>query len=158
MMMGAIDYSKERSDYVLFSIDGHEFALHVANVKDVVPAVQITRIPQAREEVYGVLNLRGRIVTVIDTRKILDLGSYRAEQGKLNIVVEYGGEDYALMVDEVSEVLDYPSDTYEEAPRTMDTGWKALADGVHKTDDGLMLVLSVEAIMAFLETDSVQVN
>jgi purine-binding chemotaxis protein CheW len=158
MIMSAIDYSKDRSDYVLFSIDEHEFALQVANVKDVVPAVQITRIPQARDEVYGVLNLRGRIVTVIDTRKILDLGSYNAQEGKLNIVVEYGGEDYALMVDEVSEVLDYPSDTYEEAPRTMDKGWKALADGVHKTDDGLMLVLSVEAIMSFLETDSVQVN
>lgn len=156
--MIATDYSKDRSDYVLFSVEGHEFALHVANVKDVVPAVKITRIPQARKEVFGVLNLRGRIVTVIDTKKILDLGSYCADQGKLNIVVEYSGEDYALMVDEVSEVLDYSMDTYEDPPRTMDKGWKALADGVHKTDDGLMLVLSVEAIMSFLEEDSIKVN
>ncbi|MBO9428587.1 chemotaxis protein CheW [Sulfitobacter sp. R18_1] len=156
--MIATDYSKDRSDYVLFSVEGHEFALHVANVKDVVPAVKITRIPQARKEVFGVLNLRGRIVTVIDTKKILDLGSYCEDQGKLNIVVEYSGEDYALMVDEVSEVLDYSMDTYEDPPRTMDKGWKALADGVHKTDDGLMLVLSVEAIMSFLEEDSIKVN
>lgn len=156
--MGEIDTSKDRSDYVLFSVEGHEFALHVTNVKDVVPAVKITRIPQAREEVYGVLNLRGRIVTVIDTKKILDLGSYNGAEGKLNIVVEYGGEDYALMVDEVSEVLEYPGDTFEEAPRTMDKVWRTLVDGVHKTENGLMLVLSVNSIMSFLEADSVKVN
>lgn len=156
--MNATNPSKVRRDYVLFSIDGHEFALHVENVKDVVPAVQITKIPQARSEVYGVLNLRGRIVTVIDTRRILDLGTYREKEGKLNIVVEYHGEDYALMVDEVSEVLDYSMDDYEDPPRTMDKGWKELADGVHKTKDGLLLVLSVEAIMSFLEDDAIKVS
>ncbi len=146
-------------DYVFFKLSGHEFALEVLQVKDVVSATATTKIPRTRPEVYGVLNLRGRIVTVIDTSFLMGLGSNSdGHEGKLYIVVEFEGEDYALLVDEVTDVVEYDCNSLEETPRTMSPAWRKMALGVHYQKDHMLLVIGVRKLLSFLQEDVVQVS
>jgi purine-binding chemotaxis protein CheW len=77
----------------------------VLAVRDVLGEQTITRIPLAPPEIAGSLNLRGRIVTAIDLRRRLHLPSAPAGQPRMSVVAEQGGELYALLVDQVSEVM-----------------------------------------------------
>src|SRR3984885_2027362 len=77
----------------------------VLSVRDILGEQTITRIPLAPPEIAGSLNLRGRIVTAVDLRRRLQLPPVEAGHKKMSVVTELGGELYALLVDQVSEVM-----------------------------------------------------
>src|SRR3546814_17937554 len=79
------------------------FGIPVLQVQDVLGQQRITRIPLAPPEIAGPLNLRGRIVTAIDVRLRLGLGPRERSDKDMSIVVDYRGELYSLMVDQVGE-------------------------------------------------------
>ena len=88
----------------------------------------ITRIPLAPPEVAGSLNLRGRIVTAIDLRRRLGLPPAPQGTRRMSVVAEQGGELYALLVDQVAEVMRLPASAFERNPPTLPAIWAALLD------------------------------
>lgn len=123
-------------------------AVPVLAVRDVLGAHSITRIPLAREEVAGSLNLRGRIVTALDLRLRLGLPPRGAEMPAMSIVVEQMGELYALLVDQVGEVMPLPAEGFAPHPPTLDPLWREVSDGVHRQQDRLVVVLDVGRVLA----------
>ena len=120
--------------------------LTVLAVQDVLGPQKLAKVPLAPPEVAGALNLRGRIVTAIDVRR--RLGLTPADTAKaMSIVVEYGGEPYSLLIDEVGEVLNLPTDSLERNPPTLDAGWRAVSLGVHRLEGRLLVLLDVDRLL-----------
>src|ERR1700740_1807819 len=102
------------AEYVTAVIGGQLFGLPISRVQDVFMPERLTRVPLASTEIAGVLNLRGRIVTVIDMRA--RLGLPKASDGKppMAVGVDLRGESYGLLIDQIGEVLRLPGDSRAE--------------------------------------------
>jgi purine-binding chemotaxis protein CheW len=139
-----------KQEFVTIRLDGQLLGIPVLAVHDVIKLAKITPVPLASAWVAGVLNLRGRIVTAIDLRKRLGLPS-RAATGKavMSVVAEHKGEPYALMIDSVGEVLSLEAGAYERNPVTLDPRWRSVSDGIYRLESELMVVLNVDALLAF---------
>jgi purine-binding chemotaxis protein CheW len=142
--------NENQMDYVTFRIAGQDFGLDVALVRDVFEPKMITRVPKARAEVFGVLNLRGRIVTVIDMRTRLGIGKFDDAKA-MCIVIDHGDQPYALMVDSIGDVMSMASNTFDDVPPTLDDCWANVARGVHRLPKkGMLVILSLEKVMGFV--------
>lgn len=124
------------------------FGVPVLKVQDVIAAVRIDLVPRAPAEVAGSLNLRGRIVTAIDMTRRLTMPPRAPGQTHMSVIVEHGGELYALQVDDVGDVLWLPASSREPTPITLSPEWRQLCDGLHRLDGELMLVLSIADVLA----------
>jgi purine-binding chemotaxis protein CheW len=123
----------------------------VLAVRDILGEQTITRIPLAPPEIAGSLNLRGRIVTAIDLRRRLHLPPAPPNQPRMSVVAEQGGELYALLVDQVSEVLSLEAAQFERNPPTLEKTWAAFSTGIYRLDGRLLVVLDVSKLLALAE-------
>jgi purine-binding chemotaxis protein CheW len=135
------------AEYVTAVIGGQLFGLPISRVQDVFMPERLTRVPLASIEIAGVLNLRGRIVTVIDMRA--RLGLPKASDGKppMAVGVDLRGESYGLLIDQIGEVLRLPEESREENPVNLDPRMASFASGVHRLDGQLMVVLDVDRVL-----------
>lgn len=124
------------------------FGVPVLQVQDVIAQTDINLVPLGPPEVAGLLNLRGRIVTAVDMRRRLGMEPRRPEDGLMSVIVDRNGELYALLVDDVGDVLWLPQDAQEPVPVTLSAHWRALCRGLFRLDEELLLVLRVEDILA----------
>src|SRR5580765_6279157 len=108
------------AEYVTAVIGGQLFGLPISRVQDVFMPERLTRVPLSSAEIAGVLNLRGRIVTVVDMRA--RLGLPRNDDGKppMAVGVDLRGESYGLLIDQIGEVLKLRDDGREENPVNLD--------------------------------------
>jgi purine-binding chemotaxis protein CheW len=120
----------------------------VLAVRDILGPQVITRIPLAPLEIAGSLNLRGRIVTAIDLRQRLRLPPAPIGQVRMSVVAEQGGELYALLVDQVSEVLSLDASQFERNPPTLEKTWAQFSTGIFRLDGRLLVVLDVARLLA----------
>ncbi len=142
-----VENEVESKMYVTMRVDRQLFGIEVRNVRDVLRQQKITPIPLAPPEIAGSLNLRGRIVTVIDLRKRLQLGEKTTPGENTFVVIEQKGELYSLMIDSVSEVLTIPSAEIEKTPANLGLTWKDIATGIHKLPDELIVLVDVQALL-----------
>lgn len=126
----------------------------VLSVRDVLGPQTITRIPLAPPEIAGSLNLRGRIVTAIDLRRRLGLPKAALGEDPMSVVAEQGGDLYALLVDQVAEVISVPSDRFERNPPTLPAEWARFSTGIVRLQGRLLAVLDVTRLLA-LSTEPV---
>jgi purine-binding chemotaxis protein CheW len=131
--------------FVTFEVAGQLFGVPVMRVQDILTPDAIAPVPGGPPEVQGLINLRGRIVTVIDLRRRLGL-SGRAERG-MCVTVENDGESYTLHVDGVGDVVSLDADAREDNPATLDPLWQALSTGVTRVDGRLLVILDVAALL-----------
>ncbi len=135
------------TEFVTFTIAGQLFGLPIARVQDVFKPSHITRVPLAGAEVAGVLNLRGRIVTVIDMRHRLDVHQRQDGDTPMAIGIEAKGESFGLLVDAVGEVLKLPVTEREPNPINLDRKLAALSAGVYRLDGELLVVLDIDRVL-----------
>ncbi|HHM24046.1 MAG TPA: purine-binding chemotaxis protein CheW [Bacteroidetes bacterium] len=113
--------SNEGMQLVIFRVGEEEFGVEITKVKEIIRLQEITRVPKAPPFVEGVINLRGRIVPVIDLRKRLGWQAKEPDKKARIIVAENHGHLTGLIVDAVTEVLRVPEKT-AEFPSTLSTG------------------------------------
>lgn len=139
--------TEEREDFVTFIVNRQLFGVPVLNVQDILSPDRIASIPLAPPEVKGSINLRGRIVTVIDVRVRLGLDKREEGQIGMGVTVEHQNELYTLLVDSVGDVISLSTEYYENNPSTLDPLWREFADGVYRLDGRLMVVLDVSRLL-----------
>ena len=120
------------------------FGVDVLRVQEVLRFQQMTHVPKSPGVIEGLINLRGQIVTAIDMRRRLGLPQRAGGQAPMNIVVRTLDGAVSLLVDEIGDVLDMDSATYERPPQNLDPAAKDLIRGVYKLKDRLLLVLDEE--------------
>ncbi len=130
-------------------VGGQLFGIPVVSVRDVLKPQKITRIPLSQPEVLGFMNLRGRIVTVIDMRERLSSDVTENAKKPMFVVVESDSELYCLKVDLVNETRTLPISGFENNPENMPVKWRELSRGVFKLDNELMLVLEINNLVKF---------
>jgi purine-binding chemotaxis protein CheW len=121
--------------------------INILNIQEINKNVDITHVPQAPEYVVGVLNLRGRIVTVIDLGDKLELSPINISKENRNIIVDSQDEQIGLLVDSISDVLLARSDKIEPAPANIGGVKGKFFKGVFKTEDKLIGVLDIEEVL-----------
>ena len=141
--MATEPFASERQ-YVTAKIGGQLFGLPILAVNEVFEPQEIARVPLAPPEIEGVLNLRGRIVTMIAMRSLLGFPANHAGGRGMAIGVEFRGEACGLLIDEVGDVMTLDAARHEPVPTNLDRRWAEIVSAVHRLDDALMLIIDVE--------------
>ena len=135
------------TEYVTTMIGGQLFGMPISRVQDVFMPERLTRVPLSSSDVAGVLNLRGRIVTAIDMRARLGLPKSESDKPPMAVGVELRGESYGLLIDSIGEVLKLSDNGREVNPVNLDPRMAKMADGVHRLEGQLMVVLDVDRVL-----------
>ena len=139
---------KDLEDFVTFIVEDHLFGIPIIQVQDILSPETIASIPLAPPEVKGSINLRGRIVTVIDVRVRLGLAKRDDEEDKsMAVTVEHQHELYTLLVDRLGDVIGIGKDSFERNPGTLGSNWSEFANGIYRLEKGMMVVLDVERLL-----------
>ena len=137
------------AEYVTAMIDRQLFGLPIARVQDVFVPARITRVPLSPVEVAGVLNLRGRIVTVIDMRRRLGLPASSSPGQEMAIGIDREGEAYGLLVDSMGEVTRISDAARVANPVNLDPTLAAVSAGVYRLEGSLLIMLDVDRVLNF---------
>src|SRR6185312_5340738 len=143
--------TEEEQVFVTLTVAEQLCGVPVLGVRDILGEQTITRIPLAPPEIAGSLNLRGRIVTAIDLRRRLNLPPPPEGMARVSVVAEQGGELYALLVDQVSEVMSLAAAAFERNPPTLPPAWAKFSTGIYRLDGQLLVVLDVGKLLALAE-------
>jgi purine-binding chemotaxis protein CheW len=139
--------SQDEIEYVTASVGGQLFGLPISRVQDVFVIERLTHVPLAPPEVAGLINLRGRIVTVIDLRQKLALSSLAEDGPRMALGIERRGESYGLLIDSIGEVLKLPAVGRVDNPINLDARLSRMAAGVHRLDECLLVVVDVDRVL-----------
>jgi len=135
--------------YLIFALGNEEFGLPIQRVKEIIGMLTITRVPKTLGFVKGVINLRGKIIPVMDLRLKFGLDEKQYDERTCLIVVEIAGYSklIALAVDSVSEVLSIQSAEIEAPPDFASQGESGFLRGMGKVKDRVLLLLDVDGVI-----------
>ncbi len=144
-----VESSGDLLQLAVFQLAGEEFGVDIMQVQEIIRMPGITRIPQSPEYVEGIINLRGKIIVVINLDTRFKIDSKEVDDNSRIIVVEIGETVVGMIVDSVSEVIRLPASNVEPAPEMITT--KIHADylqGVGKMDERLLILLDLEKVLS----------
>ena len=143
-----LDGQGRPAGFVTLVLAGQLCGVSVAEVRDILREQPIARVPLAPPDIAGSLNLRGRIVTAIDVRRRLQLPPLAAGVRPMAVVTEQEGELYALLVDQVCEVI-WPEQTlFERTLATLSPVWGRHSAGLYRLEHALMIVLDLKRLVS----------
>ena len=121
--------------------------IDILSIQEINKHFDVTTVPQAPDYVVGVLNLRGRIVTILDLGKKLGLSQIESNKKNRNIIVRSQDELIGLMVDSISDVVTADQDRIEPAPSNISGLKGKFFKGVMKTQNALIGILDIEEVL-----------
>lgn len=133
---------------VTFVVGSEEFAIPILSVQEINRMMQITRLPQSPSFIEGVINLRGKIIPVMDLRKRFGVDALNDTSDSRIVVVEVASRVIGFTVDRVNEVLRIDAGIVEAPPSMV---WAVDSDyvqGVGKLDDRLLILLNLERLFS----------
>lgn len=130
-----------------FKIGSEEFGVDILTVREINRMVEITRIPQAPHYVEGVINLRGKVIPIIDLRKRFGLDIKENDKNTRIVVVDISGSTMGMVVDSVSEALRLPANTIEPPPEIVTGVNSEFIKGVAKLEDRLLIFLDLSKVI-----------
>ncbi len=128
---------------VTFNLGREEYGVEIASVQEIIRATDITPVPGAPSHVRGVINLRGKIIPVVDLRKRFLLPAVEASEAQRIIVVELGEKRIGMLVDGVSQVIKVPAGVVEEMPEEATSVDENFIRGVGKLENRLIIILDL---------------
>ena len=132
---------------LIVTIAQSRVAFPAAKVESVVELDALSPVPRAAAHVAGLSALRSRVLTVIDCQRSLELGSTDLSGLHEAAVVEVDGHHYALTVDAVEDVVEALSDP-QPVRATMEAGWERVGLGMVETEEGPLLLIDIDALIA----------
>ena len=136
-------------EFVTFHIGDQLFGLGVTEIHDVFRPARMTPVPLSGSEIAGVLNIRGRIVTAIDAHSRLGLRQREnsTNDKSLAIGVEYGGESFGMLIDEIGDVVRLDDGDKEQNPVNLDATWSRVSRGVYRLKGRLLIIMDIDRML-----------
>ncbi|GAB6059969.1 chemotaxis protein CheW [Desulfonatronum parangueonense] len=133
---------------VTFNIGDEEFGVEILKVQEIIRMMGITRVPKAPDFVEGVINLRGKVIPIIDLRKRFGMAAQEHNKHTRIIVIEINKVIVGFVVDSVSEVLRIPASTVEPPPPIISGIESEYISGVGKLADRLLILLDLDRLLS----------
>ena len=138
----------ELMQLVTFNSDQEEFGVDILKVQEIIRMMEITKVPKSPEFVEGVINLRGKVIPIIDLRKRFGVESRAHDKDTRIIVIDINSMTVGFVVDAVSEVLRISSDTVEPPPPVVANIESDYIKGVGKLQDRLLILLDLDRLLS----------
>jgi purine-binding chemotaxis protein CheW len=145
--MAEMQASQREEQVVVFEIAGESYGVDIARVQEIIRPPAITAVPRAPEYVEGVVNLRGRVIPVINLRNRFGLPDTERDRSSRIVVLEISGQTIGVAVDAVSEVLRVPQDVIEAPGATLTGPQTAHLRGIAKLDERLVILLDLDRLI-----------
>lgn len=136
------------SQVVSFRLAKEEYGLDIMSVQEIILMGEITKIPEVPDYIRGLINLRGKVIPIIDLRKRFDLEACEATEHTRIIVVNAAGTTFGIVVDAVSQVLRIESNQIEPPPQGLVGLDQAYIKGLVKMELKIMILLNMEAVLS----------
>jgi len=137
--------------YLTFVLADEAYGLEILKVREIIKLMDITAVPQTPGYVKGVINLRGKVIPVVDLRLKFGLAEAKQTEETCIIVVDVGGIEMGIIVDKVSEVLDIDGEDIEDTP-TFGTDVDTLFIlGMGKCEGSVKILLDIEKVLVASE-------
>jgi purine-binding chemotaxis protein CheW len=142
-----IETSSENLEFSTFYVGGALCGINILYIQEINKHFEITKVPQASDYVEGILNLRGRIVTIIDLGRKLGLDPVNDNKNNRNIIVNSEDEHIGLLVDSISDVVTAKKKDIEPAPSNIGGVKGKFFQGVLKTEKQLIGILDIDEVL-----------
>lgn len=135
------------SQVVSFRLGKEQYATNIMCVQEIILKEAITSIPEVPDYICGLINLRGKVIPIVDLRKRLRLEAEKETEHTRIIVVNSKNHTFGIVVDAVNEVLRLENDQIEPPPKGLQSLDSTYIDGLVKMEDTIMILLSIEGIL-----------
>ena len=142
------DEDAQKDKYLTFHLAGEDYGIEIRYVTEIIGIQKITAVPDMPDFVRGVINLRGKVIPVMDVRTRFRLAARDYDERTCIIVVDINESSVGLVVDEVREVVDIPEDQVEPPPTTGKDSGSRFIQGMGKLDDEVKILLNVSRLLS----------
>lgn len=139
---------------VVFTLASESYGINVGAVREIIRMQSVTRVPGAPSYVEGVINLRGKIIPMVDLRKRFGLEATERNNNSRIVVVESQGQHVGIIVDAVTEVLRISNDVVEEVSSTIAGESAQCLMGIGKLKDRLIVMLDIDGLLSQSEVST----
>ena len=147
----------ERDQYLVFTAMGQEYGLQAMRVQEISAMIEITTVPKAPAYIEGILNLRGRLVSIINFRKKFGFDPRGQDEDTRIVIVEHSGFPIGIMVDSVEEVIRIPDENVQKLPDMTTTAASAeYLTGVGMLENRLVILLDTDQLLSKTEVLDVE--
>jgi purine-binding chemotaxis protein CheW len=143
------------TQWVTFRLENEKYGINVMRVQEVLRMTEIAPVPGAPEYVLGIINLRGNVVTVIDTRKRFGLVEKEADDATRIVIIEAENQVVGILVDSVAEVAELRGSEIETAPNVGNDESSKYIQGVSNQQQELLILVDVNKLLDEEEWDEV---
>ena len=134
--------------YLTFFLSNEEYGLEILKVREIISVMEITSVPQTPDFIKGVINLRGKVIPVVDLRLKFGMPETEYTKETCTIVVDVQGLQMGIVVDTVSEVLDIAESDIEPPPAFGSTIKTDFILGMGKVKEEIKILLSIDKILS----------
>lgn len=134
--------------WVTFRLEKEKYGVNVMQVQEVLRITEIAPVPGAPSYVLGIINLRGNVVTVVDTRKRFGLPTKDADDSSRIVIIEVNGNVIGMLVDSVAEVVDLKKSEIETAPNVGTDETSKYIQGVASREGELLIVVDLNRFLS----------
>lgn len=142
--------------YLTFILAGEEYGIEILKVREIIGMMDITPVPRMPDYVDGVINLRGKVIPVIDLRSKFAMDRTQKTPESCIIVVEATGNQIGCVVDKVSEVLDIIGQDIEDAPTVGAAVDNGFILGMGKAKGRVKILLNIDRVLSHSESSTLQ--
>ena len=146
-MAGTTTVDQAERQLVVFDLAGESYGINIGTVREIIRMQAITHVPEPPEFVEGVINLRGRVIPVVDLRRRFGLAAGAQTPESRIVVVDITGHDIGVIVDAVTEVLRVPGSAIEPAAALVTTEDSYYMDGIAKIGSRLLILLDLDRVL-----------
>lgn len=146
----------ERTQYVIFRLDGSEFGVEIGQVLRITRLMEVTRVPRAPSFLEGVANIHGEMVPVVDLKKRFELPWQEYGDKARILVVEVEGQTVGMIVDSVTQITWIPTSAIEPPPEMVAEISGVYLTGLGRLDDRLIIFLDLSRVLTTEEVGELE--
>lgn len=134
--------------YVNFVLSNEKYAINIMSVEEILRKIEITPVPNAPAFIEGIINIRGKVVPVVDLKKKLNIGISNDDNNVRIIITNLKNKRVGFLVDAVDAVVRIERDLIEHAPALSVNVDSDYITGVAKTENGMVILLDINKIFS----------
>jgi len=136
---------------VVFTLNGEDFGIEITQVNEIIRPIETFKVPNTPEYIEGLINLRGKVHTVVNLRKRFNLPSLESDENQRIIIANVNSSIVGFIVDEVKEIIKIEEENIENAPSALAGLKRKYINGVAKAGEHIILLIDLSAVLSIEE-------